>query len=349
MKNILIIEDNDDIREGTAEILELSGYHVSQANNGRTGVEMALQNVPDLILCDIMMPELDGYGVLYMLSKNPATYTVPFIFLTAKAERTDLRKGMEMGADDYLTKPFDDIELLNAIESRLAKQKKQEEHYGRTLNGLERLAAGNGKGMAELRQMISSRKMRQIKKKQILFYDGDEPQGVYIVLKGSIKTFKQASDGRELTTGIYKNDSFLGLHAILTDTPFTDTAEAVEHSTVCLLAKDAVMDLVNRHPDIGQEFFKILVDHIAEKEEQLLELAYNSVRKRLAQTILRISRQSTDPLNFKASREELASMAGIALETVSRNISDFKDEGIIEKKGGTIQILDIEKLIKMKN
>lgn len=121
-KKVLIIEDNNDIRENVVEILELANYEVYEANNGKKGVDLAVKNLPDIILCDIMMPELDGYGVLYMLNKNPETATIPFIFLTAKAERVDLRKGMEMGADDYLTKPFDDMDLLNAIESRLKKK-----------------------------------------------------------------------------------------------------------------------------------------------------------------------------------------------------------------------------------
>ena len=100
MKKILLIEDNVDVRENTAEILTLANYHVSTAQNGKEGVELAQQQNPDLIICDIMMPVLDGYGVLHMLSKNPETATIPFIFLTAKAERSELRKGMEMGADD---------------------------------------------------------------------------------------------------------------------------------------------------------------------------------------------------------------------------------------------------------
>src|SRR5688572_22508229 len=121
MKKILLIEDNQDVRENTAEILQLSGYDVTTAENGKVGVEKASTSKPDLIICDIMMPVLDGYGVLHMLSRNNETANIPFIFLTAKAERVDFRKGMEMGADDYITKPFDDIELLNAIERRLKK------------------------------------------------------------------------------------------------------------------------------------------------------------------------------------------------------------------------------------
>src|SRR5678810_422287 len=128
MKKILVIEDNNEVRENIAEILELSNYKVLTAENGKIGVELALSELPDLIICDIMMPVLDGYGVLHLLNKHVDTYGIPFIFLTAKAEKTDLRKGMEMGADDYLTKPFDSIELLNAIEIRLKKAESIKQH-----------------------------------------------------------------------------------------------------------------------------------------------------------------------------------------------------------------------------
>ncbi len=349
MKTILIIEDNTDIRESTAEILELAGYQVYQAENGKTGVDLAYQQKPNVILCDIMMPELDGYGVLYMLSKNPETTSIPFIFLTAKAERVDFRKGMEMGADDYLTKPFDDIELLNAIESRLDKKRKQEEYFSKSLASLESLSGGNGQGTSELKTMISGRKIRQIKKKQVLYYEGDHPQGLYLVIEGAIRTFKLAEDGRELMMGLYKPDDYLGVHALLLDEPFTETAEAVEDAAVCMLPKDAIINLVNKYPDITLQFIKILANNIREKEVQLIELAYNSVRKRLAQVLVRLSKQFTDPSQFKISRDELASMAGMATETVSRTLSDFKDEKLIEKKGSHIHILDLNRLAKMKN
>ena len=349
MKTILIIEDNTDIRESTAEILELAGYQVYQAENGKTGVDLAYQQKPDVILCDIMMPELDGYGVLYMLSKNADTASIPFIFLTAKAERVDFRKGMEMGADDYLTKPFDDIELLNAIESRLDKKRKQEEYFSKSLASLESLSGGNGKGTSELKAMISGRKIRQIKKKQVLYYEGDHPQGLYLVIEGAIRTFKLAEDGRELMMGLYKPDDYLGVHALLLDDPFTETAEAVEDAAVCMLPKEAIITLVNKYPEITLQFIKILANNIREKEVQLIELAYNSVRKRLAQVLVRLSKQFTDPSQFKISRDELASMAGMATETVSRTLSDFKDEKLIEKKGSHIHILDLNRLAKMKN
>src|SRR5688572_5204063 len=136
MKKILLIEDNDDIRDNTAEILELANYDVAVAENGKRGVEKAIEFLPDLIICDIMMPELDGYGVLHAIQRNEAIKNTPFIFLTAKTERSDFRKGMESGADDYITKPFDGTELLNAVDGRL---KKVEWLKKATLDGLEGL------------------------------------------------------------------------------------------------------------------------------------------------------------------------------------------------------------------
>ena len=136
MKKILVIEDNQDVRENTADILELEGYEVTTAENGKIGVELAIQLLPDVIICDIMMPELDGYEVLQELNKKAQTSSIPFIFLTAKTEKTDLRKGMNLGADDYLTKPFTEKELLEAIESRLKKYDFLKEEFSGSIEGV---------------------------------------------------------------------------------------------------------------------------------------------------------------------------------------------------------------------
>jgi CRP-like cAMP-binding protein/CheY-like chemotaxis protein len=348
-KKVLIIEDNNDIRENVVEILELAGYEVADANNGKTGVDLAIKNPPDIILCDIMMPELDGYGVLYLLNKNPQTCAIPFIFLTAKAERMDLRKGMEMGADDYLTKPFDDMDLLNAIESRLKKQEIQKSFYSKSLDRLNNLI-GKNDGFAELKKIIQERKIRLFKKNQVIYYDGDKGNGLYLVISGKIKTIKLAEDGRELMTGIYGADEYLGINALLANEPYTDTATALEDSTVCLIPKDQVELLLNQYPEVAREFIKLLANDIRHKEDQLMQLAYHSVRKRMAEALHRLYRQqSNENEGFKITREDLAAMAGMATETVSRTLSDFKDEGLIEKKGSLILILNPEKLAKMKN
>ena len=122
MKRILVIEDEAQVRENIQQILEFSDFEVLSAAEGSAGLKLAKAHSPDLIICDIMMPGMDGYGVLKALRLDPTTATIPVIFLTAKADRVDLRQGMELGADDYLTKPFEHSELLRAIESRLARQ-----------------------------------------------------------------------------------------------------------------------------------------------------------------------------------------------------------------------------------
>jgi|SRR5688572_61694 len=137
MKKILLIEDQPQMRRNIATILEMEGFEVAVAENGRRGVEAAQSNTPDLILCDVMMPELDGYGVLQVLREDKATATIPFVFLTAKGEKTDLRAGMNLGADDYLTKPVTKDELLAAIEARFARQRSHEEHLQETIGQID--------------------------------------------------------------------------------------------------------------------------------------------------------------------------------------------------------------------
>lgn len=348
-KKVLIIEDNNDIRENVVEILELADYEAREAKNGKAGVELAVSYLPDIILCDIMMPELDGYGVLYMLNKNPDTAAIPFIFLTAKAERLDLRKGMEMGADDYLTKPFDDMELLNAIETRLKKKELQKDFYSKSLDRLNTLI-GKSRGLDELKKIIRERKSRMFKKNQVIYYDGDRGAGLHLVVSGKIKTIRLAEDGRELMTGIVGSEEYLGVNALLSNEAYTDTATALEDSVVVQIPKDQLEQLLNQYPEVAREFIKLLANDIRDKEDQLMQLAYHSVRKRMAQAMIRLHRQGgTSAEGFKITREDLAAMAGMATETVSRTLSDFKDEGLIEKKGSLITLLQPEKLEKMKN
>ncbi len=117
MKCVLVIEDNREILENTIEILELEGYSTLSASNGLEGIQQAQQHIPDIILCDIMMPEADGYEVLRTLKSNPETANIPFIYLTASVERKEVQAGFDMGAKGYIRKPFDSEELFNTIES----------------------------------------------------------------------------------------------------------------------------------------------------------------------------------------------------------------------------------------
>nr|WP_315250708.1 response regulator [uncultured Flavobacterium sp.] len=349
MSKVLVIEDNNEIRENILEILELADYEVVLAKNGKQGVEMATLYLPNVILCDIMMPELDGYGVLYLLNKNLETNNIPFIFITSKSERLDLRKGMEMGADDYLTKPFGRLELLSAIEIRLKKKHLQHDFYSKSLEQLDNLLPKN-EGLSELKNIIADRKSRLFKKNQVVHYEGDSATGIYLVLSGKIKTIKMAEDGRELMTGICQADDFLGTNIILSNKPYDDTATALEDSHLCFFPKTQFDELLRLYPDVAGKFLKILSNEIRNKDTHLLQLAYQSVRKRIAEAILRLFTQPNDATeSVSISRDDLAAMSGTASETVSRTLTEFKNEGLIEKKGGKLTILNHDKINKMKN
>jgi CRP-like cAMP-binding protein/ActR/RegA family two-component response regulator len=347
---VLIIEDNNDVRESTCEILGLAGYQTYQANNGKVGVEMALKCIPDIILCDIQMPDLDGYGVLHLLSKQPSASGVPFIFLTSKTERADMRKGMEMGADDYLTKPFDDIDLLNAIECRLKKRSQQKEHFSVALNQIQTMFTGL-QGLTQLKKITAERKLRHVKRRQVIYFNGDHIGGIYLVISGSVRTFKLANDGRELLTGIYTADEYFGVAAMLANAEYQETAEAVEDAVICMLPKDTIEELIGKYPDVAGNFIKLLANNVLHNEELLLQLAYYSVRKRMAELLVRLKQKYGENglSQLDLSRENLAAMAGIATETVSRVLGDFKEGGLISRNGNQITILNTEKLANMKN
>ncbi|MCF8324757.1 MAG: response regulator [Leadbetterella sp.] len=351
MKKILLIEDNNEIRENTSEILELDGYEVITAENGKIGVELASNSKPDLIICDIMMPVLDGYSVLHLLSKNPETENIPFIFLTAKADRQDFRKGMEMGADDYITKPFDDVDLLNAIESRFKKIELLEKKYSRNIYGLNNLVRDVG-GEQELRNLTNNREKRKYKKKSEIFREGDFPLYLFYIEKGKIKTYKTNEDGKELIINLHNEGDFFGYVNLMRENSYMESAAALEDCEVTLIPKSEFFKLIHQNRQVSQKFIKMLSDNIKENEDQLLKLAYNSVRKRVSECLIKFFDQNEDkkPVNgLKISREDLSNMAGTSIETAIRTLSDFKDEKLIEISSGKIKILNLEKLRHLKN
>lgn len=348
MKKILIIEDNAELRENTAEILELDNYEVITAIHGKDGLEKAQTLLPDLIICDIMMPELDGYGVLHMLSKNDETANIPFIFLSAKAERADMRKGMEMGADDYLTKPFDDIELLNAIESRFRKADILEKKYTANLEGLDGLIRDIG-GEEDLRNLRSNRQKKVFKKKAEIFAENDRPHHLFYIEKGKVKTFKSNEDGKEFIIKLYAEGEFLGYHNMITDDPYRESAAALEETEISLVPKADFNELLFKNKQVAQKFISLLANDIKENEDQLIKLAYDSVRKRVAEALLKFADKQSNPSDtIKVSRDDLSNVAGTSLETAIRTLSDFKSEGLIDIKSGKIKIQNKESLLAFK-
>ena len=350
MKTILLIEDDPDMRENTAEILELANYRVIKAENGKRGVEVAKKELPDLVLCDIMMPELDGYGVLHLLSRDQATAEIPFIFLSAKAERSDVRKGMDLGADDYLTKPFEESELLNAIEGRLKRSELFRKGFDQSLEGLEHFM-DQARGLSALKDISADRKTRTFAKKEPIFYEGDELRSVYFINNGKVRTYKMNNDGKELVTGLQGPGSFLGHLAILEGGRSAESAEALEDTEVAIIPREDLLALMYRDRDVSIRFIKMLTQEVHEKGKQLLDLAYTSVRQRVAQALLRLrdrfSGEDPGHLGVRISREDLATIVGTATESLIRTLSDLRSEGLIEVQGRDIRIRDGKGLEKL--
>lgn len=352
MKKILVIEDNEDIRNNTAEILQLSNYSVVVAENGKVGVAKALEHRPDLIICDIMMPELDGFGVLHAIQRNDSIKNTPFIFLTAKTERSDFRKGMELGADDYITKPFDGTELLNAVDSRLKKMDHLRQDIGQGLEGLNKLLQATS-GKDDLHELTEGRNINKYKKKQTIYTEGNHPNRLYFVLKGKIKAFKSNEEGKELVTELFVPGDFLGYIALLEGSVYKDSAEALEETELAVIPREDFDELMNRNPEVTRKFVQLLARNISEKEGQLLRLAYNSLRKKVADAILMIHskyrRNGEERVPIEISRESLASIAGTATESLIRTLGDFKNEGLITIQDGRIFIINQKKLENLVN
>jgi DNA-binding response OmpR family regulator len=343
---ILIIEDNPEIRENTAELLTLANYSVLTAENGKIGVEMATKEAPDLILCDIMMPELDGYGVLHILSRTAQTAGIPFIFLTAKTETGDMRKGMNMGADDYLMKPFDESELLNSIESRLRKLKIKTNAYENTPDGLGVFMKDAGKAL-NIQDLYKDRQVKKFRKKTELFAEGEAPLQLFFLKNGSVKGYRSHADGKDFIISLFKDGDFFGYESLLANSAYTESATTLEDSEIIVIPKEDFLILIEKNADVAAGFISLLCNNVLEKENQLLNLAYNSLRQRTAEALLKIKLLNEGKPNISTSREDIARIVGTASESVTRVLSEFKDEGLIRIESGKIFLVDTERLKKV--
>jgi CheY-like chemotaxis protein len=346
MRSVLVIDDNNDIRENTAEILELAGYKTYTAENGKKGVELALKEKPDVIVCDIMMPELDGYGVLHLLKKNAETEHIPFVFLTAKTERSDLRKGMEMGADDYITKPFEDIELLNAIETRLKKAAVLENRYASSQHGINEFIK-DVKSSGLLSKLSDQYDIEQYSKKQSIYQEGKRPRFLYYLVKGKVKGYKTHEDGKEYITDLFTEGDFIGYPALIEDRNYDDSAVVLEDAELLQVPKDDFLQMINTNMDVAIKFIRIITQNVKEKEERLLNLAYSSLRKRVARGLVDIQAKfnmGTGNKPLEISREDFAHYVGTATESLIRTLSDFKAEKLIEIREGKITVTNPDKL-----
>lgn len=349
MKKILLIEDDKNIRENTADILELSNYKVETAENGKIGVEKGKQLHPDLILCDIMMPVMDGYEVLEALSKDHTMASIPFIFLTAKSERSDFRKGMTLGADDYLTKPFDERELLAAIERRLGKIAFLRKEFLRNIEGMNDFFKGASHYL-NLETISRDYHPKTYQKREFVFMEGHAAHNLFFIESGMVKTYKSIESGKELVTGIHKAGDFMGQLSLMNQKgTYLETAMVIEDAEIYHIPKSNFIHLLYDNKEVSHKFMDIISNNLAEMQEKLIHMAYASVRQRVANSLLNlydkgIIKDAPDE-GVDIPREDFASIIGTATETAIRALSEFKEEGLINMgRARRIVLLDKEEL-----
>ena len=350
MKTVLVVEDNEVIREDVAEILTLANYRVVTAINGKDGLEKAFEHMPDLIISDIAMPVVDGLGMLYVLRKDPKSENIPFIFLTSKGERHDFRNAMDSGADDYITKPFNGDELLNAVENRFNKVAIMKKKLSQDFINLSKLVDDSSDHQKQtLENLPKDHDVNQYQKKQVIYKESHTPHYLFYVQKGKVRTYKTHEDGKQLSMDLYNEGDFLGYNALLEESAYKETAIAMEETELALIPRREFEDLLHKNPAVQQKLIKMLAKNVAEREHQLLGIAYNTLRKKVASalTILEHKYRSNnaEPFLIDISRDELASIAGTATESLIRTLTEFKTEKLIDiKKDNKIEIVNSKKL-----
>ncbi len=291
MKKVLLIEDDAVLRENTAEILELSNYNVITASNGTEGIVLAKSSKPDIIVSDIMMPELDGYGVLEALASDEQTRYIPFIFLSAKTERKDIRKGMDLGADDYITKPFEEEELISAMESRIAKasilkdqratQKGSEiqENEIRSLGDLKNFFDDKGTGFT-------------FKKDQNIYCEGDHSRYIYLILKGIVKCYQLDENGKELITALHKEDDLFGYTSFTQNITYQETATPIVDTQLVGISKNELKAVLDKNHKVTLALIQLLTEDLTGVKEQLVHMAYSTVQKKNGKHYFNVCRKT---------------------------------------------------------
>lgn len=341
-KKILIIEDDIVVRENTAEILQLANYEVITSENGKSGLEKAVFFKPDLIICDILMPELDGYGVLQIMMRNKKLQGIPLIFMSAKTKHEDIRRGMDLGASDYITKPFEESELLSAIASRLKRKEIMDSTFK------DKALISKKWRIEEIEEIFQFKDEIDYKQGNTIYCEGNVSNHIYYIIHGEVKTFKVNRDGKELITDIFMDKNFFGFTSLLKNKPYYENAEAIKPTKLIRIQKHELQKLIKSNPQLALNFMDLMANNLNEVKEHLMHLAYDSVRKKTANAILYLQNKEGNEEGIEISRSDLASILGIAKETLTRTLTDFKEEKLIKTNRNKIQILDQKRLLDMR-
>lgn len=356
MCTVLVIESNSGIRERIAEVLQPAMYTVLRAHSTAQALQLALSEKPEVFLCSLSSTNsttssrsantvhsspVDAFAVLQAVRADTQLMAVSVILFGSMVDDHTRRHAMNSGADDVLTFPCSDAELLEAVSARVRRARaamyaaKREEAHEIDVTTLRRVG-----------------RTHMYKKNDVIYTDNSAAHAIYYVVHGKVKTYRTHELGKDFITGLYADGQFVGYSAALSNTPHTDVAKALDDSEVIEVPRSEFLTVVLHSAVMSQRFLQVLADELISKDESLVRLAYNSVRKRVADALVALERHyhdSAESFRIAISRENLANLSGTATETTIRTLHDFKEEKLIEIHGSTIQILNLEKLRSMRS
>ena len=352
MKKILVIEDNPDIRDNISEFLALEGYEVFSSASGKSGLEIAFAEKPDLILCDIIMPNLDGYAVLYLLSKNKDTMNIPFMFLTARNEKSNIQKGLGLGATNYLVKPFTEDELLDAM--KLGLQKISQTGTTHSCPEIELINFINdARNQYHIPLSKDGIRSKTYGKDELIFKRGDQPAAAYYLIKGEIKSYLLNDKDSQFTTNRHRNGEFFGYLAIMEGTEHEDNALTEEESSLIEISSYDFLKLMHYDDALGKRFIKLLSGQNLPKEERLISLSYYSIRRRIIEKLLLLAKEidlRERELELMDILEEKSDMnPELNYGHTASVLNDLKNDHLINIKEGKISIREEMKLQRILN
>lgn len=343
MNKILIIEDHLEVRDNLQELLELCNYEVLAAPNGESGIQQAISYQPDLILCDIMMPGIDGYEVLATLAQHPETAAIPFIFLTARADKADIRRGMLLGADDYLTKPFEEQELLRAIQIRLHKSHLLKQPFQRSHEGLHSfLFQARQEGGLPLDSSVEPGILKY-EPGQFIFRENEPARHLHFLASGKVRLYRPQPEPPAVFTD-YEKGNFFGYKALISGEKYLHHAQVLEPTEVSLLSKDDFFLLLLYNRTFSIRFIQLLANQVKEQEKQLLSMVQQVSNRKVAGAILELCPPRAAGGQAEIPVTDIQTRSRIANLTLTIALRHLDREEAISLRQDCIQLLDTGKL-----
>ena len=342
MTQLLLVEDNKSRRKNILTTLEMAQYKIDTATSIQGCIKKALTSKPQLIICNADLHNKNGHTIESFIDKYPLLRNTPLLFFSdGPGKRTESVR-LNDAVIRFVDHPFTSTSLLKAVEEVLT---------ARAVNmpGKENIEPITAK--MTLAEFANNREIQHVKKKHAIYMEGNHPLRLFYIQRGKVKTIKTNNEGKELTIGLYNEGEFLGYPALLEGTNYKDTAVAMEDCELSIIPKEEFGELMQTNRQAAGEFTRLLARDFSEKEEQLVGIAYNSLRKRVADALMTLQQKffkaSKTPFSMHISREDLANLAGTATESLIRTLSDFKNEKLIEIKKGNIIIRDAGRLQRL--